>query len=135
LSIVKPEIAVISDIGQNFSDNKKIIDQEMSLLVENIPEKGKIILNMDNARVKELSKKAKSKVIFFGKNKKAEIEIVNIEETSMGQSFTLNFNKKKENYKTVFFGIHNIYALVAAKTVANEIRKMNKNKINAKTKK
>jgi UDP-N-acetylmuramoyl-tripeptide--D-alanyl-D-alanine ligase len=127
LSIVKPKIAVISDIDQNFSNNKKIIDQEMGLLVEAVPKDGKIVLNMDNARVKELSRKSKAPVIFFGKNKKSEIKIGDIKETSTGQSFSLIFDKKKENYKTSLFGLHNIYALVAAKTVVNEIRKTIKN--------
>lgn len=129
LSIVRPEIAVISDIGQNFADNKKIIDQEMSLLVEAVPEGGKVILNMDNSRVRELSKKSKAPVIFFGKNKDSKVKISNIEETSTGQNFALSFNKKKENHKTVFFGIHNIYALVAAKTVASEIRNVKKSSV------
>ena len=132
LSIIKPTIAVISDITRNFSDNQETIEQEMTLLVSAISKKGRVILNNDHGRVRNLAKYSKAPVVFYGVGKKSNNLIKNIRKTSDGQSFDLEINGKKEHYETEFFGIHNIHALVAAKIVAQEIirrkKKQNKNK-------
>jgi UDP-N-acetylmuramoyl-tripeptide--D-alanyl-D-alanine ligase len=126
LSIIKPAIAVISDIGQNFSDNKNLIDQEMASLVASIPENGRVILNADYSRVRDLQKRSKAPVILYGKKEKAKVKISQVKEESGGQSFDLTLNKNKKHYKTESFGIHNVYASVAAKIVASEIKKIKK---------
>ncbi len=124
LSIVRPSIVVVSDLGRNFSDNKSLMDDEMARLVFSVPTEGKIILNIDNDRVRALKKYSKAPIIFYGKDKKAEGRIKNIEETSDGQNFNLELENKKISIKTELFGMHNIHALVAAKIVANEIKKI-----------
>ena len=128
LSIIKPFMAVISDINRSFSDNKETITQEMTDLVEAIPEKGKIILNADNEKVKSLSKYAKGEVIFYGTQLETTVKISNIKKNSEGQSFDLKINGSKDNIKTKLFGLHNIYALTASKIIAREIREIVKTK-------
>jgi len=126
LSIIKPFIAIISDIGQNFSDNKNVIDQEMANLVGSIPKEGRVILNADHSRVRDLQKKSKAPVILYGKTKKAQIKITKIKEKNNGQSFNLKLNNNKKQIETELFGVHNVYALTAAKIAVNEIRKIKK---------
>jgi len=128
LSIAKPLMVVISDIGCNFSDNKNIMDEEMAHLVSAICPNGKIILNIDHGRVKALKKYCKASLIFYGQDKKSDVRVENIRKTSDGQSFDLKMNNKKSHLETELFGIHNIHALTAAKVVADEIRKIIKNK-------
>jgi len=124
LSLVKPSMAVISDISRNFSDNKRVMDEEMARLVSEIPESGKVILNIDHGRVKVLEKYAKAKVVFYGKNKKADIQIKNLKTTTDGQRFELHTGKRKKKIETELFGIHNVHALAAANVVAKEVKKI-----------
>lgn len=128
LSIIKPEIAVVSDISGNFSDNKKVIDDEIARLIRTINSKGKIILNMDHERVRSLAKQAEAEVVFYGTNKEANVKIKNVRKNSDGQSFDLEIKNKKTHQQTELFGMHNIYALVAAKIVSEEIKNIIKNK-------
>jgi UDP-N-acetylmuramoyl-tripeptide--D-alanyl-D-alanine ligase len=128
LSIVKPRLVVISDISGNFSDNKKIIDEEMARLISSVNKNGRVVLNMDNERVAKLSKYSKAPVIFYGVNKEADVKIMNFKETAEGQLFDLEIEKKIKSQKTELFGMHNVYALVAAQTVSNEIEKFIKNR-------
>lgn len=130
LSITRPKIAVISDISRNFSGNDFVFDQEMARLVARVSRKGRVILNADHGRVANLKKYSKAPVIFFGENKEADAKIKNIKQDFSGQTFDLELEKENNNYKIELFGMHNVYALVAAKVVAQEIRKI----INGKNK-
>jgi UDP-N-acetylmuramyl pentapeptide synthase len=128
LSIVKPSMAVISDLSRNFSDNKDLMDEEMAILVASIPETGKVILNIDHGRVAALEKYSKAPVLFYGKDKKADVRISNIIKDANGQNFDLEIGDKKSHIKTELFGMHNINALAAAKVVVTEIKKIIKGK-------
>ncbi len=129
LSIIKPKIVVVSDISGNFSDNKKTIDHEIAVLIRSIALDGEIVLNIDHERVRVLEKQAKAKVIFYGTKKEADVKIKNIRKNFDGQSFDLDINGKKTTQKTELFGMHNIYALVAAKIISDKINNIIKNKI------
>ncbi len=128
LSIIKPMIVVISDISGNFSDNKKIVDEEMARLISSLDTDGTVILNMDNERVEKLSQYSKTPVVFYGLNTEANVRISKIREDSDGQTFDLAIDGRKISQKIESFGLHNVYAATAAQTVSNEIRKFIKNK-------
>lgn len=130
LSIIKPKMVVISDISGNFSDNKNVMDEEMAWLVSAIPVDGKIILNQDHERVRNLEKYCRAPVIFYGQNQKANVRIKNIRKNSNGQTFEIEFNERNSHQETDLFGLHNVYSLTAARIVTAEIRK----KIKTKTK-
>lgn len=132
LSIVEPSAAVISNINKSFPDNDCLEDdlaKEMQLLVKAVPPAGTVILNADDARVKNLSGEARSKVILFGRDPDAEARIKNIRRTQSGESFDWEFKQEKQSVKLELFGRHNINAYVAAKLAAGEIRnRINKSK-------
>ena len=130
LSIIKPQMAVISDISGNFSDNKSVIDREMDQLIRAIPKNGRVILNFDYDRVRNLAKNAKAPVVFYGTEKKADVQILGLKKNPNGdgQIFDLKRDKKKKRFETNLFGVHNVYALVAAKIISEEIKKKNKSK-------
>lgn len=128
LSIIRPSMAVVSDMSRNFSGNKEIMCEEMARLIEAIPENGKVILNIDHGRVRNLERYARAQVIFYGTKDKAQVKITDVRKNSDGQSFNVSIDGKKDHIKTEFFGIHNIYALTASKVVAQEIKKITKNK-------
>jgi UDP-N-acetylmuramoyl-tripeptide--D-alanyl-D-alanine ligase len=130
LSIVKPDIAVVSNINKSFPDNECWQDdlaEEMKRLIEAIPKKGSVILNADDVRVKNLRKSAKGKVILFGE-KGSDAKISGIKRNTSGENFDLTFKNKKKHIKIDLYGKHNIRAQVAAYLAAEEIKSKLKKK-------
>ena len=105
LKIVKPEIAVITNIGgahfKNFNTLKDIAKAK-SEIIDNILEKGSIILNKDDKFFNFLSNKAKKKdisVVSFSSKKKADIFLLKIKKNK-------NFYKLKISIKNKIFYIN-----------------------------
>ena len=103
--IVKPEIAVITNIGgahfKNFNTLKDIAKAK-SEIIDNILEKGSIILNKDDKFFNFLSNKAKKKdisVVSFSSKKKADIFLLKIKKNK-------NFYKLKISIKNKIFYIN-----------------------------
>jgi UDP-N-acetylmuramoyl-tripeptide--D-alanyl-D-alanine ligase len=126
LSIVKPDIAVISNVDKSFPDNNCSRDDlagEMKVLAEAVPKGGHIILNADDERLKEIAHFAKAEVVSYGENADAKIKIKNIRRIQSGEKFKLKFEKKQEQVTIERYGKHNIRAYTAAKLAAEEIKK------------
>lgn len=127
LSLVKPKIAIVTDIKRNFPGLKTTLDdisEEFSLLAKSIPADGTLVLNGDNARTRALAAAANPKTILFGKDKSFDAVISNVEEKDSGQRFVFNYKKKKSNFEIERHGRHNIDALVIAKIVADELERI-----------
>ncbi|MBT3355841.1 hypothetical protein HN784_01070 [bacterium] len=125
LSLVKPDIAIVTNIKRNFPGLKTTLDdiaKELTLLVEAIPKKGALVLNGDDARVKTLSSASRAKTILFGEDKSFKAVISKIEEDDAGQRFVFEYKKQRSFLETQRRGKHNIDALVIAKIVAMEIK-------------
>lgn len=126
LSLVRPTIVILTTIDQSFPDNNTSLDdveKEIKQLVEAIPQKGLLILNGLDQRVRSLEKIFSGKKIIYGFDENCDVKIENLKETDFGQSFELSFNKKKEKIQTSKFGNHTISALVSAKILGKEIKK------------
>lgn len=124
LSLVKPKIAIVTDIERNFPGSETEwgdISEEFALLAEAIPADGTLVLNGDNVRIKRLTTATKAKTILFGKDKSFDAVIFNVEEKNSGQSFMLKYKKKKNHLETEKHGRHNIDALVIASIIADEL--------------
>ncbi|MFW5885273.1 MAG: Mur ligase family protein [Patescibacteria group bacterium] len=131
LSIVKPDLAVISNINKSFPDNdcwQDDLAEEMKVLVKSVPKEGTIILNADDARVKDLRKNAEGKVILFGEGRDSDAKISGIKRNTSGENFNLSFKNKKKHIKIDLYGKHNIRAQVAAYVAAEEIKRKLKRK-------
>ena len=88
--LIKPDIAIITNIGEahieNFKSLKGIADAKGEI-INNINKKGTIILNKDDKYFNHLKKKAKLKnlnIVSFGLSKKSDV-------------FPINFNNKRNN--------------------------------------
>ena len=126
LSLVQPKIAVITTIDKSFPDNHTTLDdvaRELGLLVESIPEDGLVLMGAYDERVRDLASKSKSRVIVFGKDDDCEAQIKNVRSVEMGQQFELVWKGKTMKIETERYGTHNIDAIVAAKIVAEELKK------------
>lgn len=124
LSLVKPQIAVLTNIDRSFPDLNTSMDDifnEFKLLAKSVPEDGALILNGEDARIKTLAASAKTKTILFGKDKSFEATISNLQEEEAGQRFVFKYGKKEKEYSIKRRGDHNIQALVIAKIIAHEL--------------
>ena len=140
--IVKPEIAIITNIGgahfKNFNTLKDIAKAKAEI-ISNVSKGGKIILNKDDKFFNFLSKKARKigiEVISFGIKKKSDISLIKISKIK-------NFFRIKVNIKNKIFYfdtktntlnlINNILACVSVLRALNlDLNKVKKNIINFK---
>lgn len=131
MSLVKPKIAVITDITQRYIESFADMDElvgEYKRLVESIDKKGCLILNYDNPRIKKLSEFTKAGIIPFGLEKRTPTpkdywlgEIT--EKTSSGQTVSVTNSQETKKYSINRFGEHHAYALliglIARKIILN----------------
>lgn len=131
LSIVKPQIAVITSIDRSFPDNNASLDdieKEFSRLAAALPEKGVLILNADDPRVKRISKNSVCKTVMVGRKEERGTHalIENISSLETGQVFDFSYEGKREKIETGRFGSHNIYACAISRVVKAEIENLRK---------
>ncbi len=120
LSVVKPDIAVMTNIfpvhldnGQ-FKDLQDIFDEKKKM-VEKLKDNGVAILNIDNTYVEHLAKsRGKRKTVTYGKNDNADFWASNIKSTVEGTTFTLHNGDHKFPVKVKVLGDYQVYVLMPA---------------------
>ncbi len=120
ISIAKPKITVITEITQKYIEgfnNMTELINEYGDLCAKTNENGVVILNCDNEKIKKLSIRTKSKVIFFGKNKDADFRILEIKRTDSGEYFKVKYNKSIKEYNIHRFGTHYVYATLISEII------------------
>ena len=131
MSLVKPDIGVITDITQryieSFDDMDKLVG-EYEIFTKAIKKNGYLILNYDNPRLRQLAQTVNQATIFFGLGKagsglknywRGEI----IEKTTAGQIIRVTDERQAASYQVNRFGQHHVYArltgLIVKKIVLN----------------
>ena len=116
LSVVKPNITIITDITQRYIegfDNVEELVGEYEYLVSHV--KGLIILNYDNMRVRELAKISRAKAVFFGLEDgadwKGELVGNNIYQV-------VKIQGQNKEFKLIRHRIHHVYALLIGQIIA-----------------
>jgi UDP-N-acetylmuramoyl-tripeptide--D-alanyl-D-alanine ligase len=120
LEMVRPSWVVVTNIEGNYSDAQSNLDdvfEEMKLLVKKLPKSGKLILNFDDERVKNLAEFSKAEVINYGFSSEADARAENLKTTVQGQTFNFTFQGKYESVEIKKYGRHNVYAWMIAKIV------------------
>ena len=123
---LQPDIAVITNIDNDhlsfYESDQKKLNQSFINFAENLPFYGHIILNLDDANIRKISKKIHRKQITFGFSAKNRFQIVDIKLRKGVQKFQLKDHVNKKNYKfsTHLSGKHNLYNVTAAICVAIE---------------
>lgn len=117
LSIVRPDIVVITDITQRYLEGFEGMDHlvgEYEYLVKSLRSKDVLVLNSDNSRVLELSKLAKSKINTFGFAADADNSIAEVIKKPNGLSVIyMTSEKERKELDVKKFGTHNALAAVA----------------------
>jgi len=122
-----PQMGVITNIGathlQFFRCISNVLSAKMEL-VQLLPRRGKIALNIDDAHLKSQFEKIKQKIITFGTNPQADVRVSNVVVSSPGEkeklSFTINVGRDREEFNLYCIGRYNIYNALAAISVAKE---------------
>jgi UDP-N-acetylmuramoyl-tripeptide--D-alanyl-D-alanine ligase len=122
-----PQMGVITNIGathlQFFRCISNVLSAKMEL-VQFLPRRGKIALNIDDAHLRSQFKKIKQKIITFGTNHQADVRVNDIAVSSPGEkerlSFTVYEGRDRKEFDLYCLGRYNIYNALAAVSVAKE---------------
>ena len=125
LSIIRPDISVITDITQRYLESFSGMDNlvsEYRYLADHTKRKGLVVLNSDNPRLASMSEtKGYSRSVSFGHNDLSGWRIKEIQKQETGQRIVVENKKADKKYFLPKFGVHNVYALVSALAVEEEI--------------
>ena len=123
---LQPDIAVITNIDNDhlsfYESDQEKLNQSFVSFAENLPFYGHIILNLDDANIRKISKDIHRKQITFGFSSKNRFQILDAKLRNGLQKFQLKDHLNKKNYKfsTHLSGKHNLYNVTAAICVAIE---------------
>ena len=125
LSIVKPTVAVITDISQryleSFSDMDELVN-EYVYLTQKLPASGLLVLNCDNPRTNSLADKARCPIVSFGLNDAADWRASGITKLPLGQKMLVTHQKESSRLSIDRFGVHHIYSCLAGLIIDNYAR-------------
>lgn len=126
LSLVKPQIAVLTGINPTHSDQEHLgsvnnIILEKKKLLLSLPKSGLAIINGDDSQARKMSQGIKAKVLFYGTDPKDDFFAQQIKVNFEGTTFVLIYHqgqeKKEIKIKTGLIGRHFIQACLAAVAV------------------
>jgi len=124
LSLVKPQIGVITGINPTHSDPELLgslegIIEEKSKLLKALPPQpeGWAILNWDDKKVKKMEEATKAKIIRYGITPECDYWAKDIKVDFSGTSFTLYSQKEEIKIKTGLVGRHFVLNCLAAAAV------------------
>ena len=126
-TLVKPTYGILTKIGTAHLDSfgsEQNIQEGKFELIESLPEDGIGILNRDDEKQVSYKLKNKCKIVWIGiDNKEADVSASNVKLSYTGTSFECTFkgNNKKYLFETKLLGKHNIYNILAAIALANEL--------------
>lgn len=131
LSMVKPQMGVITNIDKSFPHNQTSLDDialEIKELIKAVPKDGLVVLNSHDKRVASLEREAFCKCVNCGEKEECQAMIKNIKEDVTGQKFDLLYQGKNEKMQVDGFGKHNIFSSVAATIIVDELNRKLTNK-------
>jgi UDP-N-acetylmuramoyl-tripeptide--D-alanyl-D-alanine ligase len=124
MSIIKPDISVITDITQRYLEGFSGMDDltgEYEMLVGNTKTGGVIVFNGDNPRVRDIMKDASGlKKISFGKSSGVDWRIAEIIRGKTGEAVKIAHGSKMVELETGRFGEHHAYVSAAVQAVIGE---------------
>ena len=123
--IVHPKYGIITSVGPAHLDTFKNIDiitKTKCELLESLPNDGVIVLNKDNEYLRKYKPINRVKTLWFSLNDNgADAYASDIKYSDKGSVFTLHIKKKSIQVETTLLGKENIYNIVSASLLANEL--------------
>ena len=128
LSIVRPNMVVMTTITMIYQEQFETLDniaKEFEALAAALPWNGILVLNADDARIKELKHAYKGKTITYGFADDAQFKAVDPKRTEMGEEFRFEIQRKElESYRKKInrFGKHHICAELVREIVLDNFK-------------
>jgi UDP-N-acetylmuramoyl-tripeptide--D-alanyl-D-alanine ligase len=120
--IAQPHIGVITNIGTVHAEragSQEAIARGKAELVENLPESGVAILNLDDPFVVPMAQKTKARVFTYGLNPRADLWADQIEGLGLqGIRFRLHYHNEILHLKVPLIGRHSVHTALRAAAVA-----------------
>ncbi|HHV29583.1 UDP-N-acetylmuramoyl-tripeptide--D-alanyl-D-alanine ligase [Acetivibrio mesophilus] len=116
-SIVKPDIAIITNIGvshiEKLGSKNNILKAKMEIF-EGLNEKGLAILNGDDKLLYGLNNLLKFRTVFYGMEEELDYRAYNLESLGeRGSTFDIELQGKEYKVRIPVPGIHNVYNALA----------------------
>ena len=124
MSIITPQITVITDITQRYIESFSGMDRmvsEYAHLVKNTPRNGHVLLNRDNDRVRALAKAAVAPVTFFGFSPESDGHVIDVKKMNDGIDITMRYKEEEQVVHVMRFGKHHATAALIAWIVKQSI--------------
>jgi UDP-N-acetylmuramoyl-tripeptide--D-alanyl-D-alanine ligase len=116
-----PEIGVVTNIGMvhaSRAGDQQAIAQGKGELVESLPEHGVAILNYDDPLVREMAKRTKAQVMYFGMDPAADIWADAVEGLGLdGIRFCLHYQGEELHLRVPMIGRHSVQTALRATAV------------------
>ncbi|ABN52209.1 MAG TPA: UDP-N-acetylmuramoyl-tripeptide--D-alanyl-D-alanine ligase [Hungateiclostridium thermocellum] len=124
-SIVKPDIAIITNIGvshiEKLGSKNNILKAKMEIF-EGLNEKGLAILNGDDKLLYGLNNLLKFRTVFYGMEEGLDLRAYNVESLGeKGSTFDIEIRGKEYRVRIPVPGIHNVYNALAGIAVGIEL--------------
>ena len=121
-NIIKPQHAIITGIGsqhlQTFGSVENI-KKTKNELVLSLPENANVVFNLENSGAKELYDECKLKNKFLaGFGGKSELKVKNVNISSEGMTFELEYKNKSKKCVCSLIGKHNLENILLSATLA-----------------
>ena len=121
LTLVKPKIAVITEIAPAYMDNFQTLDNlalEYKKLIISLDRGGTVILNNDDLRVKNLAQyNSNLRYLFYGFEKGSDIQTLDQKDKENGQVFKIRYQNQEIECQISKRGEHHIYAVLSVLAV------------------
>lgn len=123
LSIIKPDISIVTNITQRYIERFADMDQlvgEYETLARGNKKGGMVLLNADNERTKRISQKVKTgQAVLFGKAEGSDWQITQVEKMESGQRVVVRHGDMDFSQAINRFGEHHAYAYAASLAIKN----------------
>jgi UDP-N-acetylmuramoyl-tripeptide--D-alanyl-D-alanine ligase len=110
--IARPSVGIVTTVSAahtEFFGSLEEVQREKGSLVRAIPPEGRVVLNGDDRRVREMAREAGCPVLFYGTSPDADVRAAGmIDETVEGVTFALEIAGARARVRLAFPGRHNI---------------------------
>lgn len=116
LSIIRPDMVIMTTITMIYQEHFETLDniaKEFEALAAALPWNGILVLNADDARIRNLASAYSGRVITYGFADDAQFKAVDARRIETGEEFVFEVKRKElESYRKRIdrFGKHHIYA-------------------------
>ncbi len=124
MHFVNPKYGVVTTIGNQHLETFRTMDAivyEKMQVIELLPMDGIGFLNADNSYIRNYSLKNHCKIIWFGKDKKADYRYSNVTYSENGSRFEIMYHGEKHLFTTTLLGENAIIDITCAIAIAHTL--------------